>query len=183
MPGLSRPTASLGSGLVRARSCLWQRAIREQARISGFGDPQANKTLVVNHLTHLQQQVPWFTAEARLREAAIDETLRHAVRGEHVPSQQAWARYWARRTPPPGRDAAALSVTAASRCSSAATGLRQLTPLSSLRANPLAQVRLARPVRQNRPSGPMSGLPPDGVTASARRRRCGCCAGPAGTGT
>jgi hypothetical protein len=109
-------------------------------------------TLVVNHLTHLQQQVPWSTAEARLREAAIDETLRHAVRGDHVPSQpaqQAWARYWARRTPPPGRDAAALSVTAASRCSSAATGLRHLTPLSSARANPLAQVRLARPVRQN----------------------------------
>jgi hypothetical protein len=34
----------------------------------------------------------------RLREAAIDETLRHAVRGEDVPSrsaQQAWTRYGA----------------------------------------------------------------------------------------
>lgn len=78
---------------------LWQRAAREQARISGIGERQADQivTLVVNHLTHLQEQAPWFAAEVRLREAAIDETLRHAVMGEDVPSkpaQQAWARYW-----------------------------------------------------------------------------------------
>lgn len=79
---------------------LWQRAVREQARISGIDARRADEivTLVINHLTHLQERAPWFTAEPRLREAAIDETLRHAVLGEDVPSepaQQAWTRYWA----------------------------------------------------------------------------------------
>jgi hypothetical protein len=88
---------------------LWQRAAREQARISGIGQRQADEivTLVVNHLTELQEKAPWFTAEARLREAAIDETLRYAVLGEDVPSkpaQQAWARYWARHTSLPGQE-------------------------------------------------------------------------------
>lgn len=88
---------------------LWQRATREQARISGIGERQADEivTLVVNHLTMLQEQAPWFRAEPRLREAAIDETLRHAVLGDDVPSQpaqQAWARYWGRRTSPPGQE-------------------------------------------------------------------------------
>jgi hypothetical protein len=82
---------------------LWQRAVREQERISGIGARQADQivTLVVNHLTQLHEQAPWFTAEPRLREAAIDETLRHAVLGEDVPSrpaQQAWAHYWAHHT-------------------------------------------------------------------------------------
>jgi hypothetical protein len=86
-----------------ARHALWQRAAREQARISGVGERQADEivTLVVNHLTTLQEQAPWFTGESRLREAAVDETLRHAVLGEDVPSksaQQAWARYWAGHT-------------------------------------------------------------------------------------
>jgi hypothetical protein len=86
-----------------ARHALWQRAVREQARISGIGERQANEivTLVINHLTRLHEQAPWFTADPRLREAAIDETLRHAVLGDDVPSQpaqQAWARYWAQRT-------------------------------------------------------------------------------------
>jgi hypothetical protein len=79
---------------------LWQRAVREQARISGVGERQADEivTLVVNHLTELQEQGGWFTAEPTLREAAIDETLRHSVLGEDVlskPAQKAWARYWA----------------------------------------------------------------------------------------
>ncbi len=82
---------------------LRQRAVREQARISNIDIRQADEivTLVVNQLTHLQEQAPWFTAEPRLREAAADETLRHAVLGEDVPSrpaQQAWARYWAHHT-------------------------------------------------------------------------------------
>jgi hypothetical protein len=80
---------------------LWQRAVREQARLSGTDERQADEivTRVINHVTHLQEQAPWFTARARLREAAIDETLRYSVMGEDVPSspaQQAWARYWAR---------------------------------------------------------------------------------------
>jgi hypothetical protein len=88
---------------------LWQRAAREQARISGIGERQADEivTLVVNHLTELQEKAPWFTAEPRLREAAIDETLRHAVLGEDVPSkpaQQAWARCSARHTSMPGQE-------------------------------------------------------------------------------
>ena len=88
---------------------LWQRAATEQARISGIGERQADEivTLVVNHLTELQEQAPWFTAEPPLREAAIDETLRHAVLGDDVPSkpaQQAWARYWARHTSLAGRE-------------------------------------------------------------------------------
>jgi hypothetical protein len=88
---------------------LWQRAVREQARISGIGERQADEivTLVVNHLTKLQEEAPWFTAEPRLREAAIDETLRHAVLGDEVPSQpaqQAWARYWAHSTSLPSQE-------------------------------------------------------------------------------
>ncbi len=81
---------------------LWQRAVREQERISGISSRQADEivTRAVNHLTHLQEQAAWFTADPRLREAAVDETLRHAVLGEDVPSmpaQQAWANYWAHR--------------------------------------------------------------------------------------
>jgi len=81
---------------------LWQRAVREQARIGGIGERQADEivTLMVNHLTHLQEQAGWFATEPRLREAAIDETLRHTVSGEDVPSkpaQQGWAYYWAQR--------------------------------------------------------------------------------------
>lgn len=83
-----------------AMHALWQRAVREQQRIRGVEERQADEivTLVVNHLGELQEKAPWFTAEPRLREAAIDETLRHALTGEDVPSkpaQQAWARYWA----------------------------------------------------------------------------------------
>lgn len=88
---------------------LWQRAVREQARISGIGQREADEivTLVVNQLTHLHEQAPWFTAEPRLREAAIDETLRYAVVGDDVPSrpaQQAWARYWTRQMSMPGHE-------------------------------------------------------------------------------
>ncbi|HEY6277646.1 MAG TPA: hypothetical protein VIX86_15080 [Streptosporangiaceae bacterium] len=92
------PRHRAGEGAVM--HALWQRAVREQGGISGIDAYQADEivTRVVNHLTHLQEQAPWFTAEAQLREAAIDETLRHAVLGEDVSSrvaQQAWASYWA----------------------------------------------------------------------------------------
>lgn len=92
------PRHRAGEGAI-ARA-LWQRAVREQARSSGVDARQADEivTRVVNHLIHLQEQAPWFTAEPGLREAAIDETLRHAMLGEDVASraaQQAWARYWA----------------------------------------------------------------------------------------
>jgi hypothetical protein len=58
-------------------------------------------TSAVNHLVHLDSEAAWFTADARLREAAIDETLRYAMLDDRVPSERAqdlWARYWASRT-------------------------------------------------------------------------------------
>ncbi|MFY9862563.1 MAG: hypothetical protein WAK58_02015, partial [Trebonia sp.] len=83
----------------RLRSALWQRAVSEQQRLAGTSKGAANDvvTSVMNHLGHLAEQATWFSADARLRAAAIDETLRHAVLGEAVPSlpaQQAWERYW-----------------------------------------------------------------------------------------
>jgi hypothetical protein len=91
------------------RHALWQRAVREQARITGIAERQANEivTLVVNHLTQLQEKAPWFTAVPALREAAIDETLRYSVLGEAVaskPAQQAWARCWAYQMSAAGLD-------------------------------------------------------------------------------
>jgi hypothetical protein len=82
---------------------------REQARIYGIGERPADEivTLVVNHLTSLQEQAAWFTAEPRLREAAIDETVRHAVLRDDVlsqPAQLAWARYWALHSSLPGQE-------------------------------------------------------------------------------
>jgi hypothetical protein len=90
---------------------LWQRAVREQQRIAGVDKWAADDvvTSVINHLGHLAEQAPWFATDTRLREAAIGETLRHAVLGESVPSlpaQLAWARYWAQRIPGPGREPA-----------------------------------------------------------------------------
>lgn len=131
----ARNAAARGAGRVRRHRAgegavmhaLWQRAVREQQRISGIGARQADEivTLVINHLTHLEEQAPWFTAEPRLREAAIDETLRHAVLGEDVPSgpaQQAWARYWADRMSAaghePGADLRAALVAARALLSS-----------------------------------------------------------------
>jgi hypothetical protein len=95
------PRRLAGEGATR--HALWQRAVSEQARISGISSRHADEivTLVVNHVTHLQQEAAWFTEETALRDAAIDETLRHAVLGEDVrskPAQQAWARYWTHRT-------------------------------------------------------------------------------------
>ena len=83
----------------RVRSALWRRAVSEQQRLSGTSKWAADDvvTSVMNHLGHLAEQAPWFTADPRLRAAALDETLRHAVLGEVVPSlpaQRAWQRYW-----------------------------------------------------------------------------------------
>ena len=84
------------SALYRA---LWKRAVREQQRIAETDERAADDvvTLVVNHLGKLLEDAAWF-ADPRLRAAAIDETLRHAMLGDDVPSlpaQQAWERYWA----------------------------------------------------------------------------------------
>jgi hypothetical protein len=92
------------------RHALWQRAVREQARLSGCDKWQADETvtLVVNHLGHLAEQAAWFRADPALREAAIDETLQYTL-GEDVPSaraQQNWAGYRARQMASPGEKSA-----------------------------------------------------------------------------
>jgi len=88
-------------GEAAVRGALWRRAASEQQRIAGIDKRAADDvvTLVINHLEHLAEEAPWFS-DPRLRELAIDETLRHAVLGDDVPSrraQDAWARYWAVR--------------------------------------------------------------------------------------
>ena len=82
---------------------LWQRAVSELADRASMGPRAADEviTSVVNQLTKLNEKAPWFTERARLRERAIDETLRHAVLGEVVPSiraQRAWTGYWGYQT-------------------------------------------------------------------------------------
>jgi hypothetical protein len=81
------------------RAALWQRAVRERQRLAGGTGRAADEavTAVINHVGHLDEQAPWFGTDPRLREAAIDETLRRALLGASVPSepaQDAWDRYW-----------------------------------------------------------------------------------------
>jgi hypothetical protein len=76
-------------------------------------------TSVINHLGHLAGEA-WFTLDSRLREAAIDETLRHAMLGDagpSAPAQLAWARYWSARLAGTGqeRDPAAMRAEHESR--------------------------------------------------------------------
>jgi hypothetical protein len=87
---------------------LWQRAADEYLRLSGAGPSTADEavTEAVNHLGHLAENAPWFSVDADLREAAIDETLRRAMLGDPVPSepaQLAWSRYWKARLADGGR--------------------------------------------------------------------------------
>jgi hypothetical protein len=107
-------------GEAALRGALWRRAASEQQRIAGIDKRAADDvvTLVINHLEHLAEGAPWFS-DPRLRELAIDETLRHAVLGDDVPSgraQDAWARYWAvrneraRRASEPGDVLAAMAA-------------------------------------------------------------------------
>jgi hypothetical protein len=81
------------------RAALWQRAVRERQRLAGAGARTADEavTAVINHLGHLDDRAPWFGTDSRLREAAIDQTLRRALLADSVPSepaQDAWDRYW-----------------------------------------------------------------------------------------
>jgi len=78
---------------------LWRQAAAEYRRLSGADARTADGvvTTAVNHLLHLQDQAPWFTADARLREAATDETVLYAMLGIPVlsePAQLAWNRHW-----------------------------------------------------------------------------------------
>ena len=92
-----------GLGPPGLHSALWQRAIRERQQLAAQDQRAAEDvvTSAVNHLVHLDSEAAWFTADARLREAAIDETLRYAMLDDRVPSERAqylWPRYWASRT-------------------------------------------------------------------------------------
>jgi hypothetical protein len=95
-----RPRSDPAAG--RLRHALWQRAVREHQRLRGTDRFTADDavTVAVNHLGFLLEKAPWFTADPRLRAAATDETLRHAMLAEIVPSetaQDAWARFWSAR--------------------------------------------------------------------------------------
>jgi hypothetical protein len=94
------------AGMHRA---LWQRAVAERQRLAGEDKRAADDvvTSAVNHLGNLASEAPWFTADQRLREAAIDQTLRYAMLGDRVPSERAqylWARHWAARMSGFGQD-------------------------------------------------------------------------------
>jgi hypothetical protein len=102
-------------------AALWQRAVREQQRVGGMDARAADETVtsVINHLGHLAGEA-WFTLDGRLREAAIDETLRHAMLGDagpSAPAQLAWSRYWSARLAGTGqeRDPAAMRAEHESR--------------------------------------------------------------------
>ena len=89
-------------------AALWQRAVREQQQIGDMDARAADEavTSVINHLGHLAEEA-WFTLDSRLREAAIDETLRHAMLGDAVlsaPAQLAWSRYWSAHQAGTGRE-------------------------------------------------------------------------------
>jgi hypothetical protein len=91
------PRTPVGSGPMYA--ALWQRAVRERQRLAGGTAHLADEavTAVINHLGHLDERAAWFGADARLRETAIDQTLRRALLADSVPSepaQRAWDRYW-----------------------------------------------------------------------------------------
>ena len=87
----------VGSGPMRA--ALWQRAVRERQRLAGGNARTAEDvvTSVINHLSRLGDRAAWFSADSRLRDLAINETLRRALLADTAasePAQQAWDRYW-----------------------------------------------------------------------------------------
>jgi hypothetical protein len=94
-----RPTPQQAATWGGMHSALWQRAVREQQRLRGTNTADADYvvTEVINHLGFLGENALWFSADPRLRAAAIDETLRRAMLDDAVPSepaQEAWARHW-----------------------------------------------------------------------------------------
>lgn len=101
----------------RTHNALWRRAVRERQRLGGVSRETADEdvTSAVNHLGQLVEHAPWFEADPRLRDAAVEETLRHALLGETVPSlpaQQAWAAYWSAHRSGRGRAASHQEVLA-----------------------------------------------------------------------
>jgi hypothetical protein len=82
---------------------LWETTVSAQARLTGGSRDDANDvvTTMVNQLTSLQEQASWFTAEPRLREAAISETIAYWTGSDRSvpsrPAQEAWQRHWSGR--------------------------------------------------------------------------------------
>jgi hypothetical protein len=102
----------------RMHNALWQRAVREHQRLRGTDGRAADDavTVAVNQLGFLQEKAPWFTGDLGLRAAALDETARHAMLGDTVPSeraQDAWARYWSAHVTRLGREPESVDPRAA----------------------------------------------------------------------
>jgi len=102
----------------RMHNALWQRAVREHQRLRGTDRRAADDavTVAVNQLGFLQERAPWFTADLRLRAAALDETARRAMLGDTVPSepaQDAWARHWSTPMTRLGREPQSVDPRAA----------------------------------------------------------------------
>jgi hypothetical protein len=102
----------------RMHNALWQRAVREHQRLRRTDRRAADDavTVAVNQLGFLLEKAPWFTADLGLRAAAVDETVRHAMLGDTVPSepaQDAWARYWSTHVTRLGRERGSFDPRAA----------------------------------------------------------------------
>lgn len=87
---------------------LWEATVSAQAELTGQSRDEANDvvTTMVNQLTGLREHAPWFTADPRLREAAITETIAYWTGADRSvpsrPAQEAWQRHWeGRRGWPP----------------------------------------------------------------------------------
>lgn len=93
---------------------LWESTVSAQMHLADQSRSDANQavTAMVNQLVRLQEDAAWFTADDRLREAAVNETLIYWTDlREAVPSQaaqEAWRQVWQTqlnpRVPVPGHD-------------------------------------------------------------------------------
>jgi hypothetical protein len=80
-------------------AALWRRMVHELAGRSGISLNKAEERVdaFTSHLTALVQHARWFGENETTRQYAVDETLRHALLGEKVSSeeaQRAWDGYW-----------------------------------------------------------------------------------------
>jgi hypothetical protein len=80
-------------------AALWRRMVHELADRSGISLNKAEERVeaFTSHLAALVQYARWFGENESTRQHAVDETLRHALLGEKVSSedaQRAWDGYW-----------------------------------------------------------------------------------------
>jgi hypothetical protein len=83
----------------------WETAVRAQMRLAGQSRDEANEavTALVNQMMMLAENADWF-ADAGLRRAAAEESIRFAVFDSDVPSraaQEAWSRARPAQAAPP----------------------------------------------------------------------------------